>query len=287
MPDPNRLDRGTRTALIGIAVAVLVLGTLAFVVGRLWGQNTPPPIPPRERCVATVGDQTADLELEQAYYAAIIAGVANQRGLPPRAVSIALATALQESGLRNIDYGDRDSIGLFQQRPSQGWGTVEQIMNPQYSAGKFYDALVKIPDWQNGDINDVAQAVQRSGVPDGYRKHIERAKILGSALSGETPAAFSCLIRGTGTADPATFADLVKATYGGTAPATTSGQTITVTTASDRTTWAVAAAAQAWASYHGIRQVSVGNRTWVVSGSTLGPWATATPGPDRAVRIGF
>ena len=100
------------------------------------------------------------ISLEQAHYASIIAGLSVKRGLPPRAASIALATAYQESDIRNLDYGDRDSVGLFQQRPSQGWGTEKQLMDPYYATGEFYDALVKIKNWRTRDINDVAQAVQ-------------------------------------------------------------------------------------------------------------------------------
>ena len=127
--------------------------------------------------------------------AAIIAGEAERRRLPARAATIALATAWQESGLRNLDYGDRDSLGLFQQRPSQGWGSEQQIMDPWYSSGKFYEALVKVPDWQTGDINDVAQTVQRSGVPEGYRKHEGNARVWASALFGHSPAAVTCIDR--------------------------------------------------------------------------------------------
>ncbi len=105
-------------------------------------------------------------------------------GLPARAVTIAMATAYQESGIRNLDYGHADSIGLFQQRPSKGWGTVKQIMDPLYSAGQFYTALVKVKGWRSGDINDVAQAVQRSGHPNAYRKHVSKAILLSTSLTG-------------------------------------------------------------------------------------------------------
>ena len=85
-----------------------------------------------------------EADLEQSGNAALIAAVAVQRGLPARAATIALATAYQESDLRNLEYGDRDSLGLFQQRPSQGWGTREEILDPHYAAGAFYDALVQV-----------------------------------------------------------------------------------------------------------------------------------------------
>ena len=95
---------------------------------------------------------------------------ASRRGLPERAVTIALATAMQESKLRNIGHGDRDSLGLFQQRPSQGWGTARQIQDPVYSAAKFYDHLVQDPRLlaAAADRRRAARAAQR--LPAGVRQ---------------------------------------------------------------------------------------------------------------------
>jgi len=278
----------------GFAGFVLLGLVIALVVGvaiRWWEGNGTASFPvPQNGCVATVGGQSASLDLEQSYYAAIIAGVAVQRGLPPRAVSIAFATALQESGLRNLDYGDRDSVGLFQQRPSQGWGTVAQIMVPQYSAGKFYDALVRINNWQTRDITEVAQAVQRSGVPDGYRKHVDRARILASALSGETSAAFSCLATAPKPADSTGYLTVLKATYGGTAPGTASAgppARVDVAAAADTTAWSVAAASQAWASAFGITQISTADKAWHPSTTDLPLWAAAAAPVGRTVTVAF
>ena len=125
---------------------------------------------------------------EQIGHARTIAQVARDRGLPDRAIVIALATAQQESGLRNLDYGDRDSLGLFQQRPSQGWGTPEQVQDPVYAAGIFYDRLVQVPGWDAGRLTDVAQTVQRSGFPEAYQKHEGMATELSAALSAGTLA---------------------------------------------------------------------------------------------------
>ncbi|WP_313409610.1 hypothetical protein [Aeromicrobium sp.] len=143
-------------------------------------------------CVARVGDTTVEVDAEQAKWASLMAAMAHERDLTPRATTIAIATAYQESKIRNIDYGDRDSVGLFQQRPSQGWGTVEQIMDPRYSTGRFYDALVEIDDYESMEITDAAQAVQRSGFPDAYADHEADARALASALRGYSPAAFAC-----------------------------------------------------------------------------------------------
>ncbi|MFJ4815811.1 heavy metal transporter [Streptomyces sp. NPDC088801] len=129
---------------------------------------------------------------EQAVNAATITAVGTARGLPERAVTIALATALQESALRNITHGDRDSLGLFQQRPSQGWGTPKEIMDPTYSAGEFYDHLVKVPGYTRLPLTVAAQRVQRSGFPQAYAKHEPDAALLAAALTGQSAATLTC-----------------------------------------------------------------------------------------------
>ncbi|MFD7429898.1 hypothetical protein ACFV6Z_23080 [Streptomyces sp. NPDC059818] len=132
------------------------------------------------------------LSPEQAANAATISAVGTTRGMPERAVTIALATALQESGLRNLDHGDRDSLGLFQQRPSQGWGTGKQILDPVYSAGKFYQHLAEVPGYSRLPLTVAAQRVQRSGFPQAYAKHEPDAALLAAVLTGRTPAALNC-----------------------------------------------------------------------------------------------
>ena len=186
-------------------------------------------MPGQQRCVATANDRSTVLDLDQAHYASIIAGVSVKRGLPPRAASIAMATAYQETGIRNLDYGDRDSVGLFQQRPSQGWGTEQAVDGSRTTRpGKFYDALVKIKNWETDDINDVAQKVQRSGYPEAYRDHEADARVLASALTGQSPAGFSCLDR-SGTAGNAKALRKTLAS-GPSAPIDDSGRRISVVT---------------------------------------------------------
>lgn len=129
---------------------------------------------------------------EQAVNAATIAAVGTGRRLPERAVTIALATALQESGLRNITHGDRDSLGLFQQRPSQGWGTEREILDPIYSTGIFYEHLVKVRGYAELPLTVAAQRVQRSGYPEAYAKHEPDATLLAAALTGRSAATLTC-----------------------------------------------------------------------------------------------
>ncbi|WP_086718651.1 heavy metal transporter [Streptomyces angustmyceticus] len=133
-----------------------------------------------------------ELSPEQAANAATIAAVGSSRGLPERAVTIALATAMQESGLRNIDFGDRDSVGLFQQRPSQDWGTVQKIMDPVYSAGEFYRHLANVPGYSRLPLTVAAQRVQHSGYPQAYAKHEADAAQLTGALTGRDRGAMTC-----------------------------------------------------------------------------------------------
>ncbi|MDN5798122.1 MAG: M23 family metallopeptidase [Intrasporangium sp.] len=101
----------------------------------------------------------------------IIVGIVRARGLPDRAAIIALATALQESRLISLPGGDRDSAGLFQQRPTQGWGTLAQVTDPVYATNKFLDALQKVLGWPLMTVTEAAQKVQKSAFADAYAQH--------------------------------------------------------------------------------------------------------------------
>ncbi|MFI1395186.1 hypothetical protein [Streptomyces sp. NPDC020681] len=165
------------------------------------------------RAASGEGGPTYELSAEQAANAATISAVGTTRGMPERAVTIALATALQESGLRNLDHGDRDSLGLFQQRPSKGWGTTRQILDPVYSAGKFYEHLAEVPGYSRLPLTVAAQKVQRSGFPQAYAKHEPDATLLAAALTGRATGALTCESgKDGGTGDPVKVrAELVRA----------------------------------------------------------------------------
>lgn len=128
----------------------------------------------------------------QRRHARTIIDVAERMDLPPRAAVIALATALQESFLRNIDYGDRDSRGLFQQRPSMGWGTVSQVTNPEYSARTFYRALQRVEGWQHLPMTVAAQRVQISGFPSAYARWERAAAQLVDRETAAKPEQLTC-----------------------------------------------------------------------------------------------
>ena len=167
-----------------------------------------------EYCVAEVGDTRAQIDTEQARWTTLMAAIAQRRGLPPRATTIAIATAFQESKIHNLDYGDRDSAGLFQQRPSQGWGTREQVLDPVHAIGRFYDGLVKIKGYTSMSITAAAQRVQRSAYPGAYAQHEDYARALASSLRGYSPAAFSCRINATAGGRAGAIADDVSAAFG-------------------------------------------------------------------------
>ena len=176
------------------AVFIVVLAVVIGVAVATWRGSGPLPDP--EGCTAELTGTRVHLSTEQAENASLISAIGVRRGLPARAVSIALATAYQESKIANIDYGDRDSLGLFQQRPSQGWGTPAQVRDPYYATNAFYDALAKIPDYQSLRITEAAQKVQRSGFPEAYEDHAADARILASVLTGYSPGGlFSCVVR--------------------------------------------------------------------------------------------
>jgi hypothetical protein len=189
----RRRRRWVAPALVLLFVAVLGLG------GWAWWHGVINALPVREHCTATAQGKVSELDPEQAGNAAVIAAVAVRRGLPGRAATIGIATAIQESKLTNLPGGDRDSLGLFQQRPSQGWGTPAQIRDPVYASNAFYDVLVKVEGYENLPITKAAQTVQRSAFPSAYADHEPEARVLASALTGFSPAGLACVLSDVGT----------------------------------------------------------------------------------------
>ena len=261
--------------VIGMVVAVLVV--VHLIPNR-------PPLPGEQRCVATAAGKSVAVDTEQAQNASIIAGVAVRRGLAPRAASIALTTAYQESDLRNLHHGDRDSVGLFQQRPSMGWGSRKELLNPYYATNRFYDALLRIHGWQNADITEIAQRIQISGYPDAYRAHETDGRILASVLTGQSPAGLRCLIRDSRHGDAAGLAAALHKTFEITARP--NGHLITITAASDASAWTYAQFALANAQDMGVGKVQVGGKAFAISKITLASWQRAKhPLHHHTVRI--
>jgi hypothetical protein len=193
----HKMRRAAIAVLLG---ALIAAGITVVVLTRR--DATPPPgcvvsspaTPPATYETASSSGKPVNFSLnpEQSDNAATIAAVGRRLGMSPHAVTIALATAMQESQLRNLSEGDRDSLGLFQQRPSQGWGTPAQILDPVYAATTFYKKLQSVAGWDQLSVNDAAQTVQRSGVPMGYAQWESKAEAFAIALTGQTAAAMSC-----------------------------------------------------------------------------------------------
>ncbi|MGH3329292.1 MAG: hypothetical protein ACRDPT_16130 [Streptomycetales bacterium] len=181
---------GRGGALLIVAACLGLIALFAVAVVRLVSTYLSPQV-----CAVRAPTGEITLTPEQASNATTIAAVAVRRGLPERAVTIALAAAMQESKLRNLSEGDRDSLGLFQQRPSQGWGTPEEILDPVYAAERFYDALIEVSGYAELPLTVAAQRVQRSAAPSAYAQHEGDARALSSALTGRRESALTCTYR--------------------------------------------------------------------------------------------
>nr|WP_218063376.1 hypothetical protein [Arthrobacter sp. SDTb3-6] len=278
-----------------LAVTALVAGLL--VAGGFWVANyfrdaLAPPL--AIGCTATAGSQSYSLAVDQTENAALISALSVRRGMPARAASIAVATALQESKLRNIAYGDMDSLGLFQQRPSQEWGTAAEIMNPVYAASAFYNSLDKVPGYVDMPLNDAAQIVQRSAFPQAYAQHEDLARAFASALTGQSAEALSCTLPPASTAaTPAAVVAGLHAVFGPLPSSATSdgGTPALLVPATGATGWAVAQWAVANAHQDGITQVAYAGRQWTranndkKTGNNAGWQAAAGTAPAGSVEI--
>lgn len=248
-----------RTAII-LVVTLVVVGALGFGAWKGYEWLVTRMIP--NACYLQVEGAEEPLRLtnEQARNASVIVAESYNRGLSEQAAVIALATAWQESGLRNLNYGDRDSLGLFQQRPSYDWGTKEQILDPWYSSGRFYEELVKFDDWESTDVNDIAQKVQRSGHPEAYRKHETNARALAGAFRGSREGTFTCINRdATGTDHGAL--DKVASTVPGVS-LQDNGSELVMTANNAGAAWSVTQLALANTSELGVEKVVVGGNEW-------------------------
>jgi hypothetical protein len=250
--------------IIFSVVSVVVIGAVVAIVIAL--QPSPPVV---VVSVCTFGDSATGgpygITPTQAQNAAIITAVGLEKGLPDHAATVALATSMQESQLQNLPYGDLDSVGLFQQRPSEGWGTTAQIMDPAYAAGAFFDHLAQVPGWETLPVTEAAQLVQHSATPDAYAQWALEAQALAEATTGEVPAGLTCQLNSFGGATP-THAALVAAATSELGPDPFG------TPATTQRGWQIAAWAVAHAYNYHLTSVSFGGRTWT---SASGTWTEA------------
>jgi len=210
---PALSNRRTRRGLVAagaglpVLVLVLVLGLAVGVGGGALGVGDSAAAAgttPVAACGPVVAGQpapplTGPVTAEQLGNATVVYTVARQMALPDQAVLVADTAALTESTLVNLDHGDRDSLGLFQQRPSQGWGTPGQIMDPVYATTAFFQHLLAVPGWQTGDPAVLAQTVEASAHPERYAAFVPLAARLVATAAGTA----GCGTNGGGPGAPA------------------------------------------------------------------------------------
>ncbi|MGY4684453.1 C40 family peptidase [Micromonospora aurantiaca (nom. illeg.)] len=178
--------------LIGVLLAALAL--VVVVSFSVLSANpvmactiSPPSASPGATAAPAVWPGQGSWSSDQVGNAAAIVAVGAEMQVPRYGWEIAVATAMQESTLRNLGHlgadNDHDSLGLFQQRPSQGWGTPEQILDPRYASRKFYERLLDVDGWQTMPLAQAAQAVQRSAFPDAYARWQTEAEQLVAVTS--------------------------------------------------------------------------------------------------------
>ncbi|MDO5743632.1 MAG: hypothetical protein Q4P23_04120 [Micrococcaceae bacterium] len=267
----HRQPRRWVRTLLALTLALALIGGALFAAVNFIGLDA---VAVKQKCTALVGSTLHTLSPEQASNAALIAAVATRRGMPTRAGAIGIATSMQESKLTNIDYGDNagpDSRGLFQQRPSMGWGTEAQVSDPLYASDRFFQELSTF-DYESMSLTDAAQKVQRSGFPLAYAAHEEKAMAFASALTGASPSTLNCTLRpahGEGSAK-ALAADLAAAT--GKKAEILKGNRVRIPVRGKQG-WAIAQWAVANAEKHHTESVSHAGMVWDRSG---GRWAPQT-----------
>ena len=270
---------------------MLVLAGAGFAIYHSFRSVTPLPPP---GCQAGTGGQAIALDTDQAAIAATIAGVAARHRLPRQAVTIALAAALQESKLHNLDYGDRDSVGIFQQRPSEGWGPATKLQDPVYATTKFFAALTQVRGYATMPVYQAAQDVQHSADGSAYEQWVTVAGQLAGYFTGQPAHGVSCWYAPTGSGDLAGAVRRMAQTFG---PPGRKAVVIRITT--DRSVqknspsaavlhvqrsaaWTVAGWLVAHAQAYGLSEVRYAGYEWKAANGSMG-WQP-DPGPNASPR---
>ena len=271
-----------------------VVVPLALVVGGVWygiaHHSSSTKDDSAGLCTTKVKGLSVVLTATQARNASLISAIAVHRGMPAHAATIALAAALQESKLYNLRGGDRDSLGLFQQRPSQGWGTPREILDPVHATNAFYDALAQVPGYESMPVTVAAQRVQRSGYPSAYAVYEPDARALASALTGFSPAAFACHLTPSSrtTAPAARRAAALRRTlapaFGTVQVSVAEGSRLEIAAASGQQGWSIASYLVGRAPRLGLSHVGFDGRDWAV-GSNRG-WRRGGSATSGSVVVG-
>lgn len=233
-------------------------------------------------CEARVGGAVISLDPGQAAIASTIAGVAQRRSMPGRAVAVAYAAALQESKLANLHYGDRDSVGVFQQRPSQGWGSTRQLEDPVYATTRFFAVLAQVPGYRHLPVDEAAQAVQHSADGSAYQQYAIMAADLASAFTGRVPHAAWCWFSGRAGKTRALAATRqLTQVFGKLSVHRAADPSVEVRVSGTAAGWAVACWLVSHASTYGLRVVRYQGYQWSFSQAGHG-WVRDRAGRPRA-----
>jgi hypothetical protein len=265
-PRKRRLIAAVLVVCVAAAVGVAAYLTVGRVGKILAGSG----------CTVGKGRGSVPLDPEQAANAATIAGVAHQRIMPSRAVTVAYAAAMQESKLHNISYGDRDSVGIFQQRPSEGWGPASKLKDPVYATTRFFGALEHVPRYKQLPVYKAAQAVQRSADGFAYIQYQPQAFRMAAAFTGHHPHAVWCWSPSVSSGHPkltAATGALMKAFGGlaGSTPATHQDTgSMTVTARQESLGWSVATWLVTHAAQYHLREVRFAGYSWRASAGSDG-----------------
>ncbi|GAA3741290.1 hypothetical protein [Salinactinospora qingdaonensis] len=264
-------------AVLTVVCGGLVAGGYYVITSTGPVELTPPE--PASGCLVMAGGDTDQLEVAQAANAATIGGVAFAEDLPSHAVVIAYATVWQESKFRNLEFGDRDSLGLFQQRPSQEWGEPEELLDPVYASSQFYGELVTVQDYRDMPVYEAAQAVQHSADGFAYDQHESRARTMVTAFTGQEPAAVSCWYERDETtrADTATAREEMTRVFG----AEPDALPVSDTRRTGDLGWAMALWAVSHAEEYGLSSVTYGDQRWTPTPGENG-WRTLPHGEGVA-----
>jgi hypothetical protein len=253
---------------------LIVLGALSLIAKS--NGRAPSPSEIGVGCLVKGKGFDVPLSAAQAGLAATIAAVADQRAMPVRAVTIAYATALQESDLENLPYGDRDSVGVFQQRPSQGWGTRQELLNPVYATTKFFAALAQVPGYRKLPVYEAAQDVQRSADGYAYSQYSAQGAVMAAGFAGWQARAIYCWY-GSGVGrhgDLAAAGKDLTAAFGPLRIAHLGDPLLAVHVATHAVGWAVASWLVTHASSYGIKTVRFSGYEWAAAAGQDG-WRKA------------
>jgi hypothetical protein len=270
-------SRSRRLGAGAVLLVIIVVGALAVTTARHFA-----PLLRGNGCLVHGRHFDVSLTSDQAGIAATIAGVANHRQMPERAVTIAYAAALQESDLTNLPYGDRDSVGIFQQRPSEGWGTRRQLLDPVYASWVFFGALAHVAGYRHLPVYQAAQAVQHSADGQAYSQYTGQGAEMAAGFSGQVARDVWCWY-GTGVGRSSRLATAnreLARTFGPVIAHRSADPSVQIGVTRPAAGWAIAAWLVSHAATYGIHTIRFAGYQWAATRGQNG-WTRYQAGGRR------